>query len=76
MLYECCCYICLWLYLHARTSRNQAEAAKFFLGVNADVNAATTTNKSTPVIIAVAKGNKRVLDVLVSHPNVDLTLQV
>ena len=62
--------------MYVSSSRNQAEAAKFLLGVDADANAKTDSNKATPVIIAVAKGNKKVFDVLVSHPTVDLTAQV
>ena len=57
--------------------RNRAEAAKFLLGVDANANAKISNPiKGTPVIIAASKGCTKVLEALVGHPTIDLSVQV
>ena len=57
------------------SSRNDAESAKLLLGAGADINA-KERNNYTPIIMASALGNERVLELFCNAPSADVNFQV
>ncbi len=75
-MYVCMLYVCIYvcMYVCVYISDN-AEATKILLDSGADINA-PGPNGVTPLIVVCALDNVRTLEVLLSHPSVNINASV